>query len=307
MDSKLRCDKSIPFHLKRLAMPYITNSSLSRIFKTIILEDVPDSYISKVGKIWPRTIPQLSWRETKSLLLWKVIYRNPEGIESIYNKSSKTDTYTYLDEARASSYHISRHCPFLNSGFKTYVIPDYIRQRGPNEVKSFRSWYKLNINRLGGAYGIHTDFFFQEMKTIFGEPDETADTRENLEQEDVPNIEEPQEQKNLDLGQLTSRIDEAIDNLLYFYNSQNPITQQVLRHFAKASRLGYSPNPILNNTTGFSDDRLKQFLKQYHDKYKQPLIDDLRDYYKVYFNPELDFKGRLLDELNFKPCSYCYP
>ena len=202
-------------------MPFVTKSSLSRIHTTIKPEEVPDHLLLKTGKIWHRLISQLSRLETKSLLIWKALYINPAGLVEIYQKSDKKDTFTYLDEASASSYHQKADCEYLNSGFITFSIPDYIKYKGVNEVKSFRAWYKQNINRLGGVddMGNHKPAFHQELLRIFGNP--SADELLGMQKIRVKNVDIPVEKTNRNLSELAGEIDQIIDELWLFSKVRN--------------------------------------------------------------------------------------
>lgn len=285
-------------------MPYIKESTLRKIYSQIKIETVPPHFFETMGQVWWRVISQLSISETRELLLWKAIYGKPGYIVGIYQKSDKVDTYRYLNEAKSSSYHKDEDCPNLHAGFVTFKVPTYIVNQGKLVVVSFREWYKSNINRLGGvdSFDNHTPQFYQEMWDIFGDdPD-----KETLKKEDVPGNDKNGNKDNLSLPELEYYINTLIDDLWKFYQNQNAKTQEVLRLFGRSSKFGFSSGHLKDNPTDFSEERIKSFLKEYHNKFKQPLLDSLRDYYRIYFNEKLDYKGSLLESLNIKPCRRCY-
>ncbi len=124
--------------------------------------------------------------------------------------------------------------------------------------------------------------------------------------EDAPHKNLAQEKENFNLEDLKQVIERYIDVIWEFYHQQNTATQQVIRLYAKSSKLGFIEGALTDNQTSFTEARLKQFLREYNNKFKQPLEESLKDYYRVFFNPTLVFEGKLLDQLNLKPCSYCH-
>jgi hypothetical protein len=54
-----------------------------------------------------------------------------------------------------------------------------------------------------------------------------------------------------------------------------------------------------------TDEELRDFLRSYMDKYKTPTKGMLVDYYRVRFNPDLQFSGDLLEQLGFLKCYHC--
>jgi hypothetical protein len=53
-------------------------------------------------------------------------------------------------------------------------------------------------------------------------------------------------------------------------------------------------------------NEIKEFLKKYDVQFKIPAKDLLIEYFRVKFNPELKFEGKLLEQLVFKLCGLCY-
>src|SRR5690606_19298990 len=89
----------------------------------------------------------------------------------------------------------------------------------------------------------------------------------------------------------------------YYASAKNKI---ILGKYSKSAFLGYSADPLKDNDTGFSDEEVKHFLREYDKTYKRPLKKLLIEYYRVKLNPDLELKGFLLDQLGFKPCGKCY-
>ena len=89
----------------------------------------------------------------------------------------------------------------------------------------------------------------------------------------------------------------------YYANSKHT---KILKQYSKFAFLGTYNEPLYNNNTGYSDEEVKSFLVIYEEKFKRPIKDMLRNYYRVKFNPELEMEGYLLDQLGFRPCSHCF-
>ncbi|WP_462222185.1 hypothetical protein, partial [Ferruginibacter sp.] len=52
-------------------------------------------------------------------------------------------------------------------------------------------------------------------------------------------------------------------------------------------------------------DEFVKILKDFYDNVQMPTFEFLKQYYMVYFNPELKFEGRLLEQLGLKTCLKC--
>ena len=79
-----------------------------------------------------------------------------------------------------------------------------------------------------------------------------------------------------------------------------------MKQYSKYSFLGKYHEPLYNNTTGYSDEVVKDFLVDYEERFKRPIIELLYNYYRVKFNPDLEMEGYLLDQLGFRPCVHCH-
>jgi hypothetical protein len=110
--------------------------------------------------------------------------------------------------------------------------------------------------------------------------------------------------ENYDLQELEREIDKIISQAGRFFVT-NPDKQSILKRFQKLTFLAYSAKEIYSNDTGLSDPELKEFLMKYDLSFKKPLKRLLLEYYRVKYNPELSFQGKLLEQLNFRLCSSC--
>lgn len=73
----------------------------------------------------------------------------------------------------------------------------------------------------------------------------------------------------------------------------------------KCTYIGYKEEVIHNNDTGFTDDEVREVLRNYDVNIKKPIKGFLLTYYRVKFNPDLKFGEYFLESLGFKPCEKC--
>jgi len=156
---------------------------------------------------------------------------------------------------------------------------------------NFRIWYVQNKD-------LSNSLFAQKFTVEFGCPLPEVISYQNSGIESFD---------NLNLSELESRIDKIINDAGFYFKNANPEKQGVIKQFQKHTYLAYSTNKISNNNTRFSDEKLKEFLKQYAIHFKISIKNLLLHYYRVKLNPELKFEGLLLDRLGFRPCASCSP
>ena len=110
---------------------------------------------------------------------------------------------------------------------------------------------------------------------------------------------------NWDLGTLQDELNEKIKEAgRYYYKS--PKHTKILKQYSKYSFLGNYSEPLYSNNTGYSDEKVKELLRDYEENIKKPIINMLYDYYRVKFNPDLEMEGYLLEQLGFRACSHCF-
>ena len=272
---------------------YITNSNAHRILKQIDYDKLPDD--NKVA-IYTKPIYFLAPWEIKKLRVTKILFENFETfVKEYYQPLENEDTLTYVFEGGQSAYHSSNTCERLNSNYTNFKIPQSIRDKGEEEVKKFRKWfynYKPLLDMQEGK-----DMFYSQLFKTFGveEVEKTSSTSNS-----GTSI-----KKNYDLKELEQTIDDYIRREYEYVKNPNTPEKDILLSFRKLTYLAYNKKPIKNNNTKFSDDEVKDFLRAYDINYKKPIMELLVEYYRVKNNPNLVFEGKLLEQLGFKPCSYC--
>jgi hypothetical protein len=279
-------------------MPYITKGNVTKIISHIDMRKLPGNFGDLKGKVYKQAITFFSLIEQNNLLLRKEFYRNPSSFLEVYQRiEKKEDTYTYTYEGGTPAYHFALDCPRLNSNFDSYEIPVEIKEKGKDAVIQFRKFFAQNKELLDR----NPDAFYGKMTAAFA----------------LKTLLKPVDYKNSgsELIEITNLLDleETINRLLLdfqdFYWKSTPEKRMMMNQFTRLTFLAFPPynqKVIQNNETGFSDAEVREFLKHFAETYKVPIIKYLKDFYRIYFNPDLAFEGELLEVLGFKKCSHCH-
>lgn len=267
-------------------MAYITLANTSKI---IFNSDIKSLDLS--GEIYKIPIYFFSKYEENSLLAIQELLKAPERyFNEIYVPYQPIDTYTLIYEGQHPSYHKMPTCPRLNARYENFKIPTEIKERGIEEVREFRRWFET-------VKHLKSDVFVMRLKNRWGiitNPE--AFSRDNSGTTEI---------ENLTIEDLEKRIDAKIKAAgKFFYEKE--FNQIILRKFSKYTFLAYRPEPIENNDTTFSDEEIKELLKNYDDEFKKPLKRMLIEYYRIKHNPEIEMEGQILEQLGFSPCALCH-
>ena len=268
---------------------YITRANSMKILRKLDFSKMDLS-----GDVYNRPLFFLNKKEEQALLAYKEFVMNPERfVEEIYQKVEVVDNYRYVFEGESPCYHRREDCEHLHSEFRNYEIPQAIRDRGIEWIERYRTWFKENLYLLDGR----EDVLEMRIYTAFGIHVKAKEiVKENSGVRSIVNY---------DLDELEERIDDLIKKAgKYYYAS--PKHTKILKQYSKYAFLGAYSEPLYNNTTGYSDEVVKDFLVDYEERFKRPIIELLYNYYRVKFNPELEMEGYLLDQLGFRPCIHCH-
>lgn len=277
-------------------MAYITQSNFNRMLHSIRIDNAEDA-----GAIYKKSIYFLSSKEKQYLLRQKKMLSEGSNLSiEMYTKVINKDTLSFVYESEAkSSYHLDKDCEKLNSSFKNFHIPKEILVRvGEDQeakaaiVSRFRTWFK----RHKDLYDNNTDAFLKRLEIDWN----VQRTLQEIEKKNsgIENFE------NLNLIELENEIDKIIARAGRFFR-ENPDKQPIIKRFQKLTFLAYEKYEIHTNDTDLSDAELKEFLRKYDGWFKKPIKRLLKQYYRVKYNKDLSFNGELLEQLNFKPCSFC--
>jgi hypothetical protein len=111
--------------------------------------------------------------------------------------------------------------------------------------------------------------------------------------------------KNASLEEIQSEIDRILSEAGKLFRASEK-HREILRAYQKRTYLAYKDSPLPENNTNYSDDEVKEFLKDYDERFKKPLKANLIMYYRMRYNPDLSFDGKLLDQVGFHPCKQCH-
>ena len=203
-----------------------------------------------------------------------------------------SDTLKYVQPEISPAYHEAEDCERLHSPLERVVIPEEIRERGENAVREFRKWW------LEHAYlkDSNPEAFVMRLNLHF-----KVDVHD-FEIEEVANsgIHTFEEHS---ITELNKEISTELESLSEWAN-ENLDRTKIFKRFAHLSYLGDTDKPIWSNSTEYSDERIKEVLRYVHPR-KMKIVQLLKDSYILTYNPDLQFKKNLLEELGFIPCSQC--
>lgn len=266
---------------------YITKSNAKNIVFNL---DV--SVIDTKKEIFRIEFKWFSGYEIRSILAYRLLFENPELFFQKYIKKKAVDTKQYIFENKLPSYHSNMDCGRLLSKFHNYKIPEEIKEQGNDKINEFRIWFVENIE----SFEKDPEFFAERLRMRF-----------NLERRpEVVNYENSGVEtfNNLNLDELDKAIVNKIENAEKFYN-QSEKNKIVLDNFGKCAFLYKEKKVPTSNTTGYSNQEIWEVLKTFDTEFKEPIISLLREYYRVKYNPEMKFEGKLLEQLGFLHCNQC--
>jgi hypothetical protein len=267
-------------------MAYITSHNSYKIvtrnnFKNTKLE----------GQIYKAKIYIFSQYEENCLLAIQELMKDPaKYFTEIYDPIVAYDSKKYVYKEQQPAYHTDLNCERLSADFTNFELPQAIKERGETEIERFREWFKQNSYLLE-----RPDVFVMRLQMAFGI---TYNPKAiNYENSGFAEF------KNYTIEDLEKKIDSLLKDAgrYYYANQKNTI---ILKAFGKNSGAAFTDRE-LNNHTGYSDEEVKEFLKDYHTRFKLPIKKLLIEYYRVKLNPDLEFADNLLEALGFKKCGSC--
>lgn len=268
-------------------MFYITEANAKRIITQIYWEN---SFIN--GQVYKQAIDFLNHSEIQRLLGIQELLKQPENfVKEVYQKAHFHQNPNYIYPDGAPAFHYYSDCENMNSDYSNIVVPDEIKAQGEEVVQEFRKWF-MNHDYLSEdtltfrcrmKFGLKTNF-----KVVRHENSGTREFKHN----DVFELEK------------------KINSLLYeveIFSKESEKKAVILRRFSKWAYIGLYKNPFkrISNNTGYSDDEVKKILTEFDVKYKQPVKRLLAEWYRIKYNPDLQFSQHILKDLGFKECSSC--
>jgi len=278
---------------------YITQANL-----VSIVYDIPANDLARQGIMpYEKRILILSEAEKRRLLAVRQFLEAPECfVDKYYGAMRKRDDEDLVFPSSSPAYHCRGDCDRLRSEYTNYMIPEQITEKAksdPSVVSHYRKWFAANLYLLDESDDrFRPEYFIVRLRSEF-----------KIDVRDVRQIVRPNSGAtqigNVSIDELTAEIDAILKSAgQCFYESRK--NEAILREFQKRAYWGYKEGPLPDNKTGYSDDEVKAFLRDYNEKFKKPLKGALITYYKMRYNPDLHFRGKLLDQVGFHPCSKCF-
>ena len=268
-------------------MAYITSYNTHKIVTRNNFKNV-----NLTGQVYRFKIYMFSKYEENCLLAVQELMKNPENyFKQIYDPMVVYDSKKYVYKENQPAYHTDESCERLHSDFRNFELPQEIINRGDLEIERFRKWF------LENQYLLETpDIFVMRLELAFKiKYNPKAINYENSGFDEL---------KNNSIQDLENLIDLRLKEAgRYFYAAEK--NTKILRAFGKFSGRAFLDKPFEGNYTGYSDDEVRDFLKDYHRKYKLPIRKLLIEYYRIKFNPDLKFAENYMEVLGFKKCGCC--
>ena len=300
---------------------YITKNNFSKIVRKVSITDM-----SLNGNLYVRFNKNLnaifSKFEKTDMLLYKMLSEDPEKFyNEIYDKVlEREDTYTWVyEEQKAPCYHSLPTCPNLTSDFENYQVPLPIKYKGIetgipldrlkladlsefekniviSNVKHYRNWWNNDGENL---YKFNKDAFLMRVNMLFQPSPRITDLREFIKENSGV-----KEFENCTLPEIEEKIDELILAARNYYFEDVKHTS-ILRAYAKFTYHILVKNEFPVSDCNYSKVEVKSLLEDYNKRFKEPLKNLLKNYFRVKNNPDLKIDKRILDKLGFVPCGYC--
>ena len=266
-------------------MAYITKSKADTILRCT------SSKMETVGEVYHKKLYMFSKKELTHLLRYKSLMENPDGYFASYKAvKPRKDTFTFIKEGGTPSYHKSRNCEVLANTFTNYIIPEVIQNEGKEKCREFRKWFKLNEELLEED----SDKFYALLKEKYGVTKLDKIVRENS---GVVQF----------IDMTVEELEEEIDKLILDTNKylHRPKVVAILKSYSKYYYQAKEGYVIPEITTDHTNKEILKVLLEYKNKYKQPLADLLKTYFRAKYNPNLNYDVNILEQLGFKPCPFC--
>ncbi len=317
---------------------YITKSNLLKILRKLDIpkekmegfyyKDVVENYFRKQGVVFNEQV--LLFRENVLNKMFNRFERNilfsykemMENFEEFINevyvpREKREDTYWWIyEEDNPPVYHYDKNCPTLHSDFKNYKIPSSIRYRKISLEN--RSTTTLNDDMLTNeerkivkkTVEEYRTWWKQEGEYLFEDDPDALLALVNMKYTPNPPVRRIEEfimknsgvekMENASVEEIIIKINKLIDDYKNNFE-QDDKHQRILRRY-QAWR---SNSPKFDSTIGYTDDEIREILKDNENRFKNPLKYYLKELYRRVNNPTLGFDEELLIQLGFRPCNNC--
>ncbi len=267
---------------------FVTNANIKRT-----LFDIDKSGETSSGLIYKTELNFLNKLEKQSLLQYKYLFEFPEDFLKKYrSKIIIRNSKKFIFNESSPAYHSSMECLLLNSDFINFQIPEEIIYR--NEQEYYEEWFKTNYRPEANSALSLSDAFKERHYLRW----KCFPIKVDYNNSGVIYYE------NLTLPELELIIDQHLVDIEIFINSSSQ-HKDILNRMATQSYLYRDHTRIKSYNTVIEGEKIVQILELFEINYKRPLLNHLREYYRIKFNPKLIFGQNILVELGFKHCSTC--
>ena len=265
---------------------FVTNANIKRVlFK---LDKTDFDYDSEIYK---HSFNFLNLLEKRDLLSIKCLYEFPEiFFKDYYSKIVEVDTKKFVFEEQQPAFHSDNYCSNLLSDFENYLIPELIKI-DKKEVE-YRNWFKQNISLTERK--ILTDLF----KDIHFEKWNCLPLFVDYENSGAIEF------MNLNVDEIESNIDSLLHDAK-IYIEQSLAIERIISVFGKRSYAFNKLEKLNLDELPYDKETISDVLKQFELEYKRPIINLLKEYYRVKYNPRLVFEENILIGLGFRQCKVC--
>lgn len=317
---------------------YITKSNLLKILRKLDIpkekmegfyyKDVVENYFRKQGVVFNEQV--LLFRENVLNKMFNRFERNilfsykemMENFEEFINevyvpREKREDTYWWIyEEDNPPVYHYDKNCPTLHSDFKNYKIPSSIRYRKISLEN--RSTTTLNDDMLTNeerkivkkTVEEYRTWWKQEGEYLFEDDPVALLALVNMKYTPNPPVRRIEEfimknsgvekMENASVEEIIIKINKLIDDYKNNFE-QDDKHQRILRRYQ-----AWRSNSLkFDSTIGYTDDEMREILKDNENRFKNPLKYYLKELYRRVNNPTLGFDEELLIQLGFRPCNNC--
>jgi len=285
-------------------MAYITRANYKKILQKInskLLISEEDLEKECLCEDYPQMkLTCLNKTDKRELLLFKKVLTNPEiAIDTKYQRVDFEDTYTYVDEFRPA-YHKDPQCSRLLHDFDGVRIPEKIKSLDKEKINEYRKWYRDNRHYIEEG---KDDLFYTLLHAKWGVDKYDIDVVSHLNTGNV-RVMDTIDECYLEIEKLCKEWLEWLEDK----ESGNHILRKasyLYSYGAKNAYLGNKEEPLPNNKTGFPDEAVKECLREMQTKFKNPIIELIRQYYMIKYNANIDVDEEVLKQLGFGPCIKC--
>lgn len=277
-------------------MPFVTEYNTNLVFKRLIGE-IPENI--REWKPYKKSIYFLNRLDKTYLHYYKKFCENPiENIDAIYQPITIKDNHEFVYEGSNPSYHKYENCNRLSSNFTNYRLPTKIKEKGIKAIEEYRNWFRENEKKFSNR----PDLYQMHLQTKFG----IVESIQKIDYKNSGNV----YKENLTLTEIETRIDSLLYNAIQ-YCEDDENRQQIDKRYKIIDRYKtrtylFKEDFIEDNYNDYSEDELKVILSEYNHLFVQPTIYYLKEYFKVFYNADIEINEKILEQLNFKKCSYCY-